>query len=180
MLQSEKAEKKKITRVACCCRCFAGTCFHPRAELSVAVEHVPPVLHSPSVFSPRFYGVSGWAGARAGNITSLAELVRAIAEAPEGHYIAPLQEAVLRFFFFAAIDIPIPYPPLLCTNAAFTSAAAELASSRTSARGTPSGELGSSGTLRPFERRRGAGPTNAAPTGACWTRRRSNAKQLAD
>ncbi|CAE7799301.1 NSF, partial [Symbiodinium necroappetens] len=70
--------------------------FIPVHELSAAVEHVaqafaPPVLHSPSVMRFR-----AWAAAQAGNVTSLAELVRVIAVAPEGHYIAaPLQEALL-------------------------------------------------------------------------------------
>ena len=65
-------------------------------ELSAAVEHValafaPPVLHSSSVLRFR-----AWAAERPGHVTSLAELVRAIAVAPEGHYIAaPLQEALL-------------------------------------------------------------------------------------
>ncbi|CAE7558397.1 NSF, partial [Symbiodinium necroappetens] len=70
--------------------------FVPVHELSAAVEHVaqvftPPVLHSPWVMRFR-----AWAAAQAGNVTSLAELVRVIAVAPEGHYIAaPLQEALL-------------------------------------------------------------------------------------
>ena len=68
----------------------------PVQELSAAVEHValafaPPVLHSASVLRFR-----AWAAERPGHVTSLAELVRAIAVAPEGHYIAaPLQEALL-------------------------------------------------------------------------------------
>ena len=62
--------------------------FIPVQELSAAVEHValafaPPVLHSPSVLRFR-----AWAAERPGH--------RAIAVAPEGHYIAaPLQEALL-------------------------------------------------------------------------------------
>ena len=70
--------------------------FIPVKELSAAVEHValafaPPVLHSSSVLRFR-----AWAAERPGHVTSLAELVRAIAVAPEGHYIAaPLQEALL-------------------------------------------------------------------------------------
>ena len=70
--------------------------FIPVDELTQALEHValafaPPALQAPSV--QRF---RAWAGARAGQVASLSEVLRAIAVAPEGHYVAaPLQEALL-------------------------------------------------------------------------------------
>ena len=70
--------------------------FIPVDELTQALEHIalafaPPALQAPSV--QRF---RAWAGARAGQVASLSEVLRAIAVAPEGHYVAaPLQEALL-------------------------------------------------------------------------------------
>ncbi|CAE7234973.1 unnamed protein product [Symbiodinium sp. CCMP2592] len=60
--------------------------FIPVDELTQAFEHValafaPPVLQSPSVQRFRV-----WAGARAGQVASLSDVLRAIAVAPEGHY----------------------------------------------------------------------------------------------
>ena len=64
--------------------------FIPVDELTSALQHValafaPAVLQSPSV--QRFWT---WAHARAGQVASLSEVVRQIAAAPEGHYIAEL------------------------------------------------------------------------------------------
>ncbi|CAE7215665.1 unnamed protein product [Symbiodinium sp. KB8] len=76
----------------------------PVEKLTSALQHValvfaPPVLQSPSVQR------SSWAHARAGQVASPSEVVREIAAAPEGHYIAaPLQVLSAEAAFHAGLQ----------------------------------------------------------------------------
>ena len=71
----------------------AVTTFLPVPGLAHAVEHVGP---SSLRLSPSLRRFWEWAALRHAQVTSLAELVRAIADPRDGHYFAvPLQEAFL-------------------------------------------------------------------------------------
>ena len=71
--------------------------FLPVPELAHAVEHVGQAFHPSSMrLSPSLRRFREWAALRHAQVTSLAELVRAIADPRDGHYLAaPLQEAFL-------------------------------------------------------------------------------------
>ena len=72
--------------------------FLPVPELVHAVEHVSRQAFQPSSLrrSPSLRRFREWAALRHGQVTSLAELVRAISDRRDGHYLAaPLQEALL-------------------------------------------------------------------------------------
>ncbi|OLP75678.1 hypothetical protein AK812_SmicGene44488 [Symbiodinium microadriaticum] len=87
--------------------------FLPVPELAHAVEHVGQAFHPSSMrLSPSLRCFREWAVLRHAQVTSLAELVRAIADPWSGHYLAaPLQDAFLTAGYLCRPrlrDVPLP------------------------------------------------------------------------
>ncbi|CAE7314420.1 unnamed protein product [Symbiodinium sp. CCMP2592] len=77
--------------------------FIPVRELCTAVEHVSQAFPPQALVSSTLERFWSWAPPRVAQVASLAEVLRAITLADEGHYIAaPLQEALIALLVGAA------------------------------------------------------------------------------
>ncbi|CAE7683973.1 unnamed protein product [Symbiodinium sp. CCMP2592] len=77
--------------------------FIPVRELCTAVEHVSQAFPQQALVSSTLERFWSWAQPRVAQVASLAEVLRAITSADEGHYIAaPLQEALIALLVGAA------------------------------------------------------------------------------